>query len=261
MLDFKTSSSKSEVSKLNSWKITSFSKSMALQGELFLTMFYTINLSPLLVTEKDFMLIIILREAFYHYYYICCLVPYKKYRKPFIQETNVHQVLMVWLLIVLKNSEHHREVLFKQKYQYSTTYLDEYKLRWIAEGETWYQVIRTKSKITTTHRKPQQLSSPARKQSRHLILERGHVTSSPHQPVSDHKPLWDPGVQRKVVLSPQFELCCALTGIWDKGLFRWAGIIGNLLPLQQMADLTWSFLEKKISSRRDIKTHPRLILY
>ena len=56
MVDFETSSSKSEVSKSNLWKITSFSNSMALQRELFLTMFYTINLSPLLVTKKGFML-------------------------------------------------------------------------------------------------------------------------------------------------------------------------------------------------------------
>ena len=33
MVDFETSSSKSEVSKSNSWKITSFSKTMALQRE------------------------------------------------------------------------------------------------------------------------------------------------------------------------------------------------------------------------------------
>ena len=32
-------------------KITSFPKTMSLQRELFLTMFYTINLSPLLVTK------------------------------------------------------------------------------------------------------------------------------------------------------------------------------------------------------------------
>ena len=60
MVDFETSSSKSEVSKSNSWKIPSFSKTMALQREPFLTMFYTINLSPLLVTKKCFMLIIFL---------------------------------------------------------------------------------------------------------------------------------------------------------------------------------------------------------
>ena len=60
MLDFETSNSKSEVSKSNSWKITSFSKTTLLQREPFLTMFYTINLSPLLVTKKGFMLIIIL---------------------------------------------------------------------------------------------------------------------------------------------------------------------------------------------------------
>ena len=60
MVDFETSSSKSEVSKSNSLKITSFSKTMSLQREPFLTMFYTINLSPLLVTKKGFMLIIIL---------------------------------------------------------------------------------------------------------------------------------------------------------------------------------------------------------
>ena len=60
MLDFETSSSKSEVSKSNSRKITSFSKTIALQREPFLTMFYTINLSPLLIAKKGFMLIIIL---------------------------------------------------------------------------------------------------------------------------------------------------------------------------------------------------------
>ena len=59
MLDFETSNSKLEVSK-NSWKITSFSKNTSLQRELFLTMFYTINLSPLLVTKKGFVMIIIL---------------------------------------------------------------------------------------------------------------------------------------------------------------------------------------------------------
>ena len=60
MVDFETSRSKSEVSKSNLGKITSFSKTMALQREPFLTMFYTNNLSPLLVTKKGFMLIIIL---------------------------------------------------------------------------------------------------------------------------------------------------------------------------------------------------------
>ena len=51
MLGFETSNSKSEVSKSNSWKITSFSKTMSLQREPFLTKFYTINSSPLLVTK------------------------------------------------------------------------------------------------------------------------------------------------------------------------------------------------------------------
>ena len=51
MLDFETSKSNSEVSKSNSWKITSFSKTTLLQREPFLTMFYTINSSPLLVTK------------------------------------------------------------------------------------------------------------------------------------------------------------------------------------------------------------------
>ena len=46
MLDFETSNSKLEVSKSNSWKITSFSKTTSLQRERFLT-FYTINLSLL----------------------------------------------------------------------------------------------------------------------------------------------------------------------------------------------------------------------
>ena len=52
--------SKFEVLKSNSWKITSFSKTMSLQREQFLTMFYTINLSPLLVIKKGFTIIIIL---------------------------------------------------------------------------------------------------------------------------------------------------------------------------------------------------------
>ena len=60
VLDFETSNSKLEVLKSNLWKITSFSKTTLLQRELFLTMFYTTNLSPLLVTNKGFMLIIIL---------------------------------------------------------------------------------------------------------------------------------------------------------------------------------------------------------
>ena len=41
MLDFETSNSKSEVSKSDSWTITSFSKTVSLQREPFLTMFYT----------------------------------------------------------------------------------------------------------------------------------------------------------------------------------------------------------------------------
>ena len=49
MLDFENSNSKSEVSKSNWWKITSFLKTTPLQKEPFLTMFYTTNLSPLLV--------------------------------------------------------------------------------------------------------------------------------------------------------------------------------------------------------------------
>ena len=59
-LIFETSSSKSEVFKSNSWKITSFSKTTFLQREPFLTMFYTINLSPLIVTKWGIILIIIL---------------------------------------------------------------------------------------------------------------------------------------------------------------------------------------------------------
>ena len=47
MLDFETSKSNYEVSKSNSWKITSFLKTMLLQRELFLTLFYTINSSPI----------------------------------------------------------------------------------------------------------------------------------------------------------------------------------------------------------------------
>ena len=52
MLDFKTSNSKSEVSKSNLRKITTLSKTTSLHREPFLTMFYTINLSPLLIIKK-----------------------------------------------------------------------------------------------------------------------------------------------------------------------------------------------------------------
>ena len=60
VIDFETTKSNFEVSKSNSWKITSFSKKITsfveknttlLQREPFLTMLYTINLSPLLVTN------------------------------------------------------------------------------------------------------------------------------------------------------------------------------------------------------------------
>ena len=60
MLGFETSNSNLEVSKSNSLKVTSFSKTTSLQRELFFTMFYTINLSPLLVIKKGFTMIIIL---------------------------------------------------------------------------------------------------------------------------------------------------------------------------------------------------------
>ena len=60
MLDFGISKSNSEVLNSNSWKITSFSKTILLQREPFLTRFYTINSSPLLVNKYGFMLIIIL---------------------------------------------------------------------------------------------------------------------------------------------------------------------------------------------------------
>ena len=52
MLDLQTPKSNSDVSQSNSWKITSLSKTTLLQKERpFLTMFYTIYLSPLLVTK------------------------------------------------------------------------------------------------------------------------------------------------------------------------------------------------------------------
>ena len=59
MLDLENSNFKLEVSKSNSWKITSFSKTTLLSREPFLTMLYTTNSSPLLVTKWGFMLIII----------------------------------------------------------------------------------------------------------------------------------------------------------------------------------------------------------
>ena len=49
-----------EVLKSTSWKITSSSKTTSLQREPFLTRFYTINFSLLLLTNYGFMLIIIL---------------------------------------------------------------------------------------------------------------------------------------------------------------------------------------------------------
>ena len=51
MLDFDNSNSKSEVSKSNSWKVISFSKTTSLQREPFLALFYSINISLLLVTK------------------------------------------------------------------------------------------------------------------------------------------------------------------------------------------------------------------
>ena len=54
ILDIDTSKLNSEVSKSNLWKITSFSETTSLQLEPFLTMFYTINLSQLLVTNKGY---------------------------------------------------------------------------------------------------------------------------------------------------------------------------------------------------------------
>ena len=53
-------------------KITCFSKTTLLQREPFLTMFYTIKLSPLLITKYVFMLIIILS------YYQKCPLPLRK---------------------------------------------------------------------------------------------------------------------------------------------------------------------------------------
>ena len=55
--------SKSDVWKSNLGKINSFSKTTSLQREPFLTMFYTINLFPLLVTKLGLMIIIILSIA------------------------------------------------------------------------------------------------------------------------------------------------------------------------------------------------------
>ena len=55
MLDFLTLKSNSEVSKSSSSKITSFSKTTVVQMEPFLTMFYTVKLSSLLITKQGFM--------------------------------------------------------------------------------------------------------------------------------------------------------------------------------------------------------------
>ena len=60
MLDFETTDLEFQVSKSSSWRITSFSKTTPLQREPYLTMFYTTNLSPLLITKKGFVLTIIL---------------------------------------------------------------------------------------------------------------------------------------------------------------------------------------------------------
>ena len=62
MLDFETSSStcKSEVSKPNSWKCCFSRKLHYFRGSCLSQCFYTINLSPLLVIKKGFLIIIIL---------------------------------------------------------------------------------------------------------------------------------------------------------------------------------------------------------
>ena len=51
MLDFETSKSNSEVSKSNLWENYFFLKNYVTLEEPFLKMFYTINLSPLLITK------------------------------------------------------------------------------------------------------------------------------------------------------------------------------------------------------------------
>ena len=79
MLDFKTSNSKSEVSELNPWKITSYSIKTLLQKEPFLTMFNTINLSPLHVTKSCFMLLNILSN------YQLCPLPLNQVSNPIIE--------------------------------------------------------------------------------------------------------------------------------------------------------------------------------
>ena len=85
MLDFETSNSKLEVSKSNSWKITSFSITTSLQREPFLTMFYTINLSPLLVSK----LVLMLRNILNNYQK--CPVPLKPLSSGIWKHTVVHQ--------------------------------------------------------------------------------------------------------------------------------------------------------------------------
>ena len=70
MLDFDTSISNSEGSKSNTWKTIYFSKTTLLQREPFLTMFYTIISSPLLVTKYVFMLAILLSN---YQYSVQCL--------------------------------------------------------------------------------------------------------------------------------------------------------------------------------------------
>ena len=63
MVDFETSSSTSEVSKSNLWKITSFSKNYGTsEGAVSHNVSYHQPLSPLLATKKGFMLIIILNN-------------------------------------------------------------------------------------------------------------------------------------------------------------------------------------------------------
>ena len=95
MLDFETSNSKSEVSKSNSWKITSFLKTTSIQRELFLTMFYTINLSPLLVIKKGVMIIIFLSN------YQKCPLPLNRVR---FGGRNQQRFRLSWpLLIILAN--------------------------------------------------------------------------------------------------------------------------------------------------------------
>ena len=92
MVDFETSSSKSELLKSNSWKIPSFSKTMALQRELFLTMFYTYQPLPITRHQERF------NANNYFEYLPIVSTAFKFQHKSAVQTNPCTQPHLVWLL-------------------------------------------------------------------------------------------------------------------------------------------------------------------